>query len=60
MQAAWWAPKLIERRGKGGKRRALVAVTRRLAVLLLALWKSGATYEALKNANQSASSEIAA
>lgn len=55
-----WGLKLIERRGKGGKRRALVAVTRRLAVLLLALWKSGATYEALKNANQSASSEIAA
>lgn len=46
-----WGLKQVERRGKSGKRRVLVAVTRRLAVLLLALWKSGAEYEPLKNSD---------
>jgi len=37
--------KIAERGGKNGKRRAVVAVARKLAVLMHALWKSGATYD---------------
>lgn len=47
-----WGLKRAERGGKNDKRRALVAVTRRLAVLLLALWKSRAEYEPLKNSSR--------
>lgn len=36
-----------ERVGKSGKRRVVVAVARKLAVTLLAIWKSGAAYEPL-------------
>ena len=43
---------LATRGGKNGKKRAVVAVARRLAVLLLALWKSGETYEPLRLAEQ--------
>jgi len=35
------------RGGKSAKKRAVIAVARKLAVTLLALWKSGADYEAL-------------
>jgi transposase len=45
-----WAVRRAERGGKCAKRRAVVAVTRRLAVMLLALWRSGAVYEPLRNA----------
>lgn len=34
--------------GKAAKRRAVVAVARKLAILLLSLWRSGQTYEPLK------------
>ena len=37
---------IAERGGKNAKRRAVVAVARKLAVLLHALWKSGNEYEA--------------
>ena len=37
--------KLMQRGGKNAKKRAVVAVARKLAVLLHALWRSGATYE---------------
>lgn len=37
--------KLAERGGKNAKRRAVVAVARKLAVLLHRLWKSGETYD---------------
>jgi len=40
-----WGLKLAERGGKNGKKRALVAVARKLAVLLHHLWKSGETYD---------------
>jgi transposase len=55
-----WGLRQVERRGKSGKRRVLVGVTRRLSVLLLALWKSGAEYEPLRNAKQSQSDTTAA
>jgi len=38
--------KLAARGGKNAKRRAVIAVARKLAVLMHALWKSGATYDA--------------
>jgi transposase len=38
--------KLAARGGRNAKRRAVVAVARKLAVLMHALWKSGGTYDA--------------
>lgn len=43
-----WGLKLCERGGKNAKKRAVVAVARRLSVLLLALWVNGKTYERLR------------
>lgn len=40
-----WGLKLAARGGKNAKKRAVVAVARKLAVLLLTLWKNKATYE---------------
>jgi|APSaa5957512622_1039677.scaffolds.fasta_scaffold46375_1 transposase len=40
--------RLAARGGKGAKRRAVTAVARKLAVLLLRLWKTGETYEPLR------------
>jgi transposase len=37
--------KLVERGGKGAKRKAVVAVARKLAVLMLKLWKSSRDYD---------------
>ena len=37
--------KLMQRGGKNAKKRAVVAVARKLAVLLHALWRSGQQYE---------------
>lgn len=39
---------ICARGGKHAKRRAVVAVARRLAVLMLSLWKSGEVYEPLR------------
>ena len=44
-----WGLKLAERGGKNAKRRAVVAVARKLAVLLHKLWVSGEVYEPLRN-----------
>jgi transposase len=43
--------KLAERGGKNAKKRAVVAVARKLAVLLHRLWLTGEEYEPLHNAN---------
>jgi transposase len=40
-----WGLKLASRGGKAAKRRAIVAVARRLAVLMHRLWTTGETYE---------------
>ena len=40
-----WGMKLAERGGKNAKKRALVAVARKLAVLLHHLWKTGESYD---------------
>jgi transposase len=49
-----WGLKLAERGGKSGKKRAIIATARKLAVLLHRLWVSGEVYEPLRNSNQRA------
>ena len=44
-----WGLKLAERGGKNAKKRAIVAVARKLAILLHSLWVSGEVYEPLRN-----------
>jgi len=44
-----WGLELVARGKKKAKKRAVVAVARKLGVLLLSLWKSGEVYEALRN-----------
>src|ERR1700732_2963605 len=44
-----WGLKLAERGGNNAKQRAVVAVARKLAVLLHRLWVSGEVYEPLRN-----------
>lgn len=47
-----WGLALAERGGKNGKKRAVVAVARRLAVLLHHLWKTGEVYDPFYLARQ--------
>ena len=44
-----WGLKLFARGGKNAKKRALVAVARKLAILLHRLWVTGEVYEPLRN-----------
>ena len=44
-----WGVKLAERGGKNGKKRALVAVARKLAILMHRLWVTGEVYEPLRH-----------
>ena len=46
-----WGLKLAERGGRNGKKRAIVATARKLAVLLHPLWVSGDVYEPLHNSS---------
>jgi transposase len=46
-----WGLKLAERGGKNAKKRAMVAVARKLAILLHRLWVTGEVYEPLLNSN---------
>jgi hypothetical protein len=41
--------KLSERGGKNAKKRAIVAVARKLGILLHRLWVTGEVYEPLRN-----------
>jgi transposase len=43
-----WGLRLAERRGKNAKKRAVVAVARKLSILLHRLWMSGEVYEPLR------------
>lgn len=45
-----WGMKLVERGGRAARKKAVVAVARKLAVLLLSLWKHGTEYEPLRQA----------
>jgi transposase len=47
-----WGLALAAKGGKNGKKRAVVAVARKLAVLLLRLWQTGEAYEPLRNAKR--------
>jgi hypothetical protein len=44
-----WGLKLCERGGNNAKKRAVVAVARKLAVLLHRLWVTGEVYEPLRS-----------
>jgi len=44
-----WGLKLAERGGKNAKKRAIVAVARKLAIVLHRLWVTGEVYEPLRN-----------
>jgi len=46
-----WGLKLAARGGKNAKKRAIVAVARKLAVLLHRLWVTGEVYEPLRNSH---------
>ncbi len=46
-----WGLKLAERGGRNGKKRAIVATARKLAVLLHHLWVSGEVYEPLHHSS---------
>ena len=52
-----WGLKLAGRGGKNAKKRAIVAVARKLAVLLHRLWVGGEVYEPLRNSQAAASSK---
>ncbi len=47
-----WGLRLCERGGKNAKKRAIIAVARKLAVLLHHLWVSGEVYEPLHNSSR--------
>ena len=47
-----WGLKLAERGGKSGKKRAIIATARKLAVLLHHLWVSGEVYEPWHNSSR--------
>ena len=47
-----WGLKLAERGGKNARKRAVVAVARKLAVLLHRLWVSGEVYDPLRNSQK--------
>ena len=55
-----WGRKLAERGGKNAKKRAVVAVARKLAVLLHRLWVGGEVYEPLRNSQAAICSKQAA
>jgi transposase len=55
-----WGLKLAERGGKNAKKRAIVAVARKLAVLLHRLWVGGEVYEPLRNSQPARSWKQAA
>jgi transposase len=54
-----WGLKLAERGGKNAKKRAIVAVARKLAVLLHRLWVSGEVYDPLRNSQASMAGKAA-
>jgi len=55
-----WGEKLAARGGKNAKKRAIVAVARKLAVLLHSLWITGEVYEPLRHHPDAAQEQEAA
>ena len=54
-----WGMKLAEHGGERGKKRAIIAVARKLAVLLHRLWVSGDVYVPLRRMSQAAVPAVA-
>ena len=54
-----WGLKVAERGGRNGKKRAIVATARKLAVLLHHLWVSGEVYEPLHNSRAITAATVA-
>lgn len=54
-----WGLALAGRGGKGAKNKAVTAVARKLAVLMLVLWKNGNPYDPLMNSKESSQGEAA-
>ena len=52
-----WGRKLSARGGKNAKKRAIVAVARKLAILLHRLWVTGAVYQPLRNSQAPAAAK---
>jgi len=55
-----WGLQLAQRGGKNAKKRAIVAVARKLAVLLHRLWVSGERYEPLRHSRRKEAASAAA
>jgi transposase len=55
-----WGLKLAARGGKNAKKRAIVAVARKLAILLHRLWVTAEVYEPLRHSRATAASKAAA
>jgi transposase len=55
-----WGLKLAGRGGKNAKKRAIVAVARKLAILLHRLWVTAEVYEPLRNSRTATASQAAA
>ena len=54
-----WGLALSERGGKNAKKRAVVAVARKLAVLLHRLWVTGEVYEPLRGSTTQSAMQVA-
>ncbi len=54
-----WGLALCQRGGKAAKKRAVVAVARKLSVVLHRLWMTRAPYESLRKANQMSQKRMA-
>jgi transposase len=52
-----YGSRLIAKGGKAAKRKAVVATARKLAVLMLVLWKTGQTYEPMRNSGTEVSAD---
>jgi transposase len=55
-----WGQKLAARGGKNAKKRAIVAVARKLGILLHHLWATGEVYEPLRHAREAGTEQKAA
>ena len=55
-----WGQKLAARGGKNAKKRAVVAVARKFAILLHCLWVTGEVYEPLRNSQARQGGQAAA
>ena len=54
-----WGLRRCERGGKNAKKKAIVAVARKLAILLHHLWVSGEVYEPLRNSQPLSQAAVA-